>query len=55
MASRKPPWWAYFEPPRWFPGWLHLLTCTHCRNISAWLDSPDGRRWNAGGDLSRDS
>lgn len=30
---RKPPWWRWYEPPRWFPGWLHMLTCTYCRGI----------------------
>jgi hypothetical protein len=27
------PWWRYYEPPRWFPDWLHRLACTHCRGI----------------------
>jgi len=26
----RPPWWVWFEPPRCWPKWLHLLTCTYC-------------------------
>jgi hypothetical protein len=29
-----PPWWRYYEPPRWFPAWLHRLACTHCRGLN---------------------
>ena len=32
--ARKPPWWRWYEPPRWFPGWLHRRTCTFCRGMS---------------------
>lgn len=35
MADGKPPWWRWFEPPDWFPVWLHLLTCTYCRGFRA--------------------
>ncbi len=30
----KPPWWRWYEPPPWWPGWLHALTCTHCRHLA---------------------
>jgi hypothetical protein len=39
--TSKPPWWVWFEPPTWFPRWLHLLTCTYCRGLRAI------RAWNA--------
>ena len=29
----QPPWWRWFEPPPWFPKWLHLLTCTYCHGL----------------------
>lgn len=35
--STAPPWWAWYEPPRWFPKWLHLMTCTFCRGMGAHL------------------
>jgi hypothetical protein len=33
--TRRPPWWQWFEPPQWFPKWLHVLACTHCRGLRA--------------------
>lgn len=36
-VSNKPPWWRWYEPPRWFPDWLHMLACTHCRGISRYV------------------
>jgi hypothetical protein len=33
MSNAKPPWWRWYEPPRWFPNWLHMRTCTFCRGI----------------------
>lgn len=32
--AQPPPWWRYYEPPRWFPAWLHRLACTHCRGLN---------------------
>lgn len=33
MAEVKPPpWWRWYEPPRWVRSWLHLIVCTHCRH-----------------------
>lgn len=32
-VTGPPPWWRYYEPPRWFPRWLHRLACTHCRGL----------------------
>lgn len=34
-ANGRPPWWRWFEPPRWWPKWLHLQTCTYCRGVRA--------------------
>lgn len=35
-AYKEPPWWRYYEPPRWVPKWLHLIVCTHCRGMRAY-------------------
>jgi hypothetical protein len=43
MASR-PPWWRWYEPPRWFPGWLHLRTCTFCRGITRYVREQEAQR-----------
>jgi hypothetical protein len=43
VASR-PPWWRWYEPPRWWPKWLHVRTCTHCRGASAWVREQEARR-----------
>lgn len=43
-TSRKPPWWRWYEPPRWFPKRLHLLTCTFCQGISAYVRDQDRQR-----------
>ena len=32
----KPPWWVWYEPPRWFPAWLHRATCTYCRGMAGY-------------------
>jgi hypothetical protein len=37
----RPPWWRYYEPPRWFPDWLHMLVCTHCRATMRYLRELD--------------
>jgi hypothetical protein len=34
----RPPWWVWFEPPRWWPRWLHLRACTFCRGRVAYID-----------------
>ena len=34
--TQKPPPWRWYEPPRWFPAWLHRLTCTFCRGMSTY-------------------
>lgn len=42
-----PPWWHWFEPPRWFPGWLHRAACTWCRDMSRYVreqERAEGRR-----------
>ena len=43
MADR-PPWWRWYEPPRWFPDWLHLRTCTFCRGMMAHLREQEAVR-----------
>jgi hypothetical protein len=40
----KPPWWRWFEPPAWWPGWLHRITCTHCRGLAAYVRSLEAQR-----------
>ena len=32
-APGQPPWWRWFEPPLWWPDWLHKLACTYCRGL----------------------
>lgn len=32
-VAGPPPWWRWFEPPKSWPRWLHLLTCTFCREM----------------------
>jgi hypothetical protein len=37
IAHQKPPWWVWFEPPQWWPRWLHEATCTFCRHGRKWV------------------
>lgn len=42
-ANGRPPWWVWFEPPKRWPGWLHGLTCTHCRGLRRYAASLPNR------------
>jgi hypothetical protein len=43
-TNGPPPWWRWYEPPRWFPRWLHLAACTHCRAMSRYVRDQERAR-----------
>jgi hypothetical protein len=43
-TAGPPPWWRWYEPPRWFPDWLHMRTCTFCRGGMRWVRQQERER-----------
>lgn len=45
-GNGKPPWGRWYEPPRWFPAWLHLHACTFCRGMNGYVREQARERSN---------
>jgi hypothetical protein len=42
-ANGCPPWWVWFEPPLWWPGWLRQRTGTFDRAMIRYIREQERR------------